>query len=270
MSFDYPNSWTVNRRSRVARILFSIAAVVCGLVGLGLVAGGTFAPPEMDRVRIGTTESYHINNFHLMYLAASVLLPAAAFFSWKASHRANLGFWRSTVRPAAMCGGAGLIGVGLSFSSFVAMGAMQGLGIIGATLGATALLFFWILRGPAFELNAGDAYWNRALALMFSAATLIAGIGSVKSFHGWSQDHYRFNRPGDAFAVEKVTRERWDPDLEDFRTEHRTYHLPRLQFNPQPIATALLALVAFGSLSEARYRGSLARRAGKSSFGKQF
>jgi hypothetical protein len=270
MSFEYANTWTVPRRSRIARIGWSGAAIIAGVAGLALVAGGTFAPPEIDRVQIGTANSYHINNFHLMYLAASILLPAAAFFSWKASHRAGLGFWRSTIRPAAMCGGAGLIGLGLSFSSFIAMGAMQGLGIIGATVGAAALLFFWILRGPAFELNAGDTYWNRALALIFSAGTLVAGFGSVKSFHGWSQDRYRFDRPGEAFAVEKVTRERWDSELEDFRIEQRTYHMPRLQFNPQPITAALLALFAFGSLTEARYRGSLARRASKSSFGKQF
>ena len=271
MTYEYAGAWTSHRRrSAVARALWGFAAVVAGLGGLGLVAGGTIAPPEIDRVQLGTADSYAINNYHLMYLAASVLMPAAALFTWKASHRGGLGFWRSTIRPAALCAGAGLIGLGLTFSSFIATGAMQGLGIIMSVLGASVLLFFWILRGPAFELNTADAYWNRALSLMFGAATLFAGVGSAKSFHAWSLDRYHFDRPGDAFTVEKVVRERWDSDSQEMRTEHRIYRLPRLQFNPQPISAALLALFAFGSLTEARYRAGLSRRARQLTFGKPF
>ncbi|HUN79997.1 MAG TPA: hypothetical protein VMV81_00655 [Phycisphaerae bacterium] len=270
MTYEYPNAWTPTvRRSRVAKFVWGFAAAVAGLVGMGLIAGGTFARPEVERVHLASIEPYYINNFHIMYLAASALLPAAAFFAWKASHRGNLGFWRSTVRPAAMCAGAGLIGLGLSFSSFIATGALQGLGIIAAGVGAAALLFFWILRGPPVELTAADAYWNRALALIFAGATLVGGAGTVKSFTEWSKDRYQIERSGSPFDVQKISRDRWDRDSEDFRVETKTYHLPRLQFNPQPICATLFALMAFGSLSEARYRAGQSRKA-RATFGRPF
>ena len=270
MTFENLNGWgRIQQRSRISRVLWSLMAVVAGIGGMLFAAGGTFAPPEVDRVRLSAGESYYINNFHIMYLAASVLLPAAGFFAWKAGHRGGLGLWRSTIRPAAMCGGAALVGLGLFFSSHLAMGAMQGLGIIVATIGAAMGLFFWILRGPAMELAAADAYWNRALALIFAGSTVVTGIGSGMSFHQWSRDHYRFERPGAPYTIEKVSRERWDSDSEDLRVEERTYRLPRLQFNPQPICASLLALFAFGSISEMRYRAGVARKA-RASFGRLY
>lgn len=269
---DYYGGWATGsqQRSKLGRILWGAAALVTGLVGMGLAAGGTFAPPEMERIQFGTSNAYYVNVFRYMYLAASVLLPVSAFAVWKASHRGGLGFWRSTVRPGAMCGGGAMVGLGLSFASFIAMGAMQGLGIIAAGVGAAVMLFFWILRGPSFTLQAGDAYWSRALTMVFAIGGLTASVGSVRNFQQWSKDRYSIERPGEPFVIQKAIRDRWDSESEEFRTEQRSYRVPRLAYHPQPISAALLGLLAFGCLSEMRFRMKLSRRAKQMSFDRLF
>jgi len=263
------NGGSTHRRV-VSRILWGVLALIAGCAAVATAAGATFAPAEIERISIEQGSSYTVNTMRLLYFAASATSALSCFGLWKASHRGGLGFWRSTARPAllGLCGT--LVASGLVFANFFAMGQVQLAGLGAAALGATGFLFFWILRGPPFALQAGDAYWSRAIGLMFGLATLATSIGSVTSFRHWSKERYRFELDGPRFAVQEVARDRWNSHEKEMTTEYASYRVPQLSYSPTPIGSVLLAFLAVGCLSEMRYRRRLTGLARHAAFEKLF
>ncbi|MEK6643200.1 MAG: hypothetical protein AABZ08_04770 [Planctomycetota bacterium] len=274
MSYDAQKNgtWTTESSSRgvLPRVFWTLFAVATGIVGVILVGVGTFAPAEMERVQVDGWEPFHIDTIRFTYLVATALLPISGFGLWKAAHRGGLGFWRSTARPGLLAASTTMIGAGLTSSTHFLPGRMQVLGLSAAAVGAVGLLFFWILRGPSFNLTASDGYWNKAFTVMFSLAGVCASMGSVGSFRHWSRQGYDVGPSGDLFREVKVCREHWDSDNETMRGEMRTYDVPRPVYNHTPMAGVLATLLAVGCFSEARYRMGLARRARAMSFDKLF
>lgn len=257
-------------RSTLVRVFWALLGLAAGCAALATAGAGELAPAEIERISIASDTTYTVNAMRALFFATSATGALAYFAIWKAAHRGGLGFWRRTARPALMAACATLIGAGLTFANFFATGPVQLFGLGAAGLGAAGLLFFWILRGPPFALRPGDAYWSRALGLMFGLTSLAASVGSVGSFRHWSRQGYRFELDGPRFAVQDVVRDRWNARTRELVTEHASYRVPALSYNALPVASAMLALLAMGCFSEMRYRRRLMRLARQGAFERLF
>lgn len=248
-------------RHLAIRILWGALATVTGLAAVGLTLGGTFAPPEMERVQLGTDRSYYINAFRLMYFFASALAPLSLFAVWKASHRGGIGFWRSTARPGLMAVCATVLGAGLTFSSFIAAGGLQIVGLVASAAAAAVFFILWMLRGPSFDLLPTDAYWNRAFAVLFAIAALFGSVATVHSWHHWSHDGRNFALNVVPFRNVEVVEREWDRYQDRYVDSPVTYRVPRMVYDRTPVAAWLLGLATLGCFAEMRYRLKVAGRA---------
>lgn len=256
-------------RSAWGRGLWGLLAIAAGCAALGTAGGGIFAPAEIERMSIDGN-AYTVNMMRALFFIMSATGGLACFAIWKASHRAGLGFWRSTARPALLCVCGALMGAGLTFANFFAMGPVQLFGLGATVIGAAGMLFFWILRGPPFALRTNDAYWGRALGLLFGLVAMVASVGSFSSFRHWSRQGYRFDLGGTKFGVEEAVRDRWNSRTREIVTEHASYRVPALSYSVTPLGSALLALLAVGCFSEMRYRRRLARVVRQGAFERVF
>jgi hypothetical protein len=240
-------------------------------IGALLSAGaGIIAPPEMEQMAIYEDDPYFVNWIRVLLFAAAGLGATSCFAVWKASHRGGLGFWRSTARPVLMNASAALVAAGLIFASFFAVDRMQFVGLAASTLGAAGFFFFWILRGPPFALRPGDAYWAQALRAVFAVLTVASSIASVRTFQLWSKQDYKLDLGGDRFVTQQVYQEHWNSRRGELVTKRKSYQVPRPTYNPLPLASGLLALLAVGGFSEMRYRKRLMKLARQGAFEKLF
>jgi len=171
-------------RRLLARMGWGFAAFLMlgGAIATGCVA--TFARTEMSE---GLNGGYHWNSMHGLYFATSVFAPLALFALWKLLHRAELSFWKATVRPAILCLLLTVIGAALNFELNLAAGQLQLLGVVAAALAMVSFCFFWLLRGPELVAAAGDAYWSRAWARFFLMIFIASCVGGSICMGRWSR-----------------------------------------------------------------------------------
>jgi len=265
-------SWKPESSSRgiLVRIAWTIIAFIAGAGAVAMICAGLFADPQFEQVRLPQGETCHVNVVRFVVLAGAALLPFAPFAIWKAAHRGGFGFWRSTARPGLMTACSSLIGVGLASTACRLPAPLQMAGLSLAMVGSAGLLFFWILRGPAFGMLATDVYWNRALAVIFMFFAMGSSVGSVDIYNHWRHEGYQFNLNVPPYELRTFEQERWDWESRTMRPVERTVRLPRLAYNPQPIYAALLGFLAIGGLSESVYRMRLSRLARKAAFDRLF
>lgn len=266
---DYPVAGPAVR-NRLSRVFWAVLATVAGIGALVSSGAGAFAPAEVEKMTLNGDEGYYVNTIRAFFFVAGGLAALSCFGLWKASHRGGLGFWRATARPALLGACVTLVGAGLTFASFFAVERVQLVGLAAATLGAAAFLFFWILRGPPFTLHAGDAYWGHALRVLFGIVTVASAVTSVRTFQLWSKQGYQLDLGGDRFAVQQVFRDHWNSRTSEMVTRRTTYPIPRATYNPLPVISGLMALLAVGGFSEMHYRKRLMRLARQGAFERLF
>ena len=241
-------------RSKLARVLWGVGAFLFLGTAVGLTLGGTLAPAAWEVATPGVGGAYAVNMMHLMYVFAPVALALGAFSVWKASHRGDLPAWRRTQRPALLSGLLGSMGVALTLELFFLNGGIQVLGIVGFVMAAVGFFGVWVLRGPDIPTHPHDAYWGRALALVFAMVGVLALFGAGRGFSSWSQEGRSFeNRLGEPESVSVRTYSR---NRNTRRYEYDEQKRPRIlmTYNHTPLIAGACLLLAFGAFSETRYR----------------
>jgi len=160
-----------------------------------------------------------------------------------------------------MAASAAMMGAGMTFSSFIAAGELQVIGLIACATAAGVFFLLWMLRGPAFDLVATDAYWNRAFAVLFALAALIGSMATVHGWRRWSQDARTFALGGSAFKNVEILQREWDGFRDRFVESPVSYRVPRVTYDRTPVVIWLLGLTSVGCFAEMRYRLKVAARA---------
>jgi hypothetical protein len=259
---EHEVAWRPGTRNLFVRIAWSILGAALFAGTCGLVVAGTFAGPDIEI--FDTTgidgEKHAFDAFHFLYMVAAVTAGFCAFALWKASHRGGLPFWRSTTRPALMCGFLALTAAAFAFERFIAPPAAQAFGIVVMGVFALSFMTLWFLRGPTPTGIFGDIYWPRATTILFTLIAVVALLGSVLTFKNWKSASRQWRMESDTTRVVAIAEYDFDPKIQKFVQRESELPAQYSAFNHLPIASGLLAMLAVGSMGEARYRRRLVRK----------